>query len=117
MRWSGAPVVEAGHTFKQVIREGLLRRRYLSKDLKEVSSEPRGYWRSRKTSRGTSPEVKLPRMGKEQDRNHCHLWAQHTWMVSCLARIAPMVSHRLVRRQQAAHSADWSRPDFFPHLR
>lgn len=38
-------------------------------------------------------------------------------MVSCLAKIAPMVSHRLIRRQHAAHNADWSRPDFLPHLR
>lgn len=96
---------------------GLIERRFLSKDLKEVNSDSRGYWRTRKASRGTDPRAKLLCVGKEQNRSHCHLWSQPTWMVSCLARIAPMVSHRLIRRQHAAHNADWSRPDFLPHLR
>lgn len=57
---------------------GLIERRFLSKDLKEVSSESRGYWRSRKASRGTDPGSKLLCVGKEQSRGHSHLWAQPT---------------------------------------
>lgn len=73
--------------------------------------------RGRRTDKGTGERRTRTSTVKEQDRSHCHLWARLTWIVSCLARMAPMVSHRLVRRQQAAHSADWSRPDFFAHLR
>ena len=107
---------EVRHNFKQT-SGGLIERRFLSKDLKEVTGELHVYWRSRKTSRGTGPRAKLLCVGNEQTSSHCHLWSQPTWMVSCLARIAPMVSHKLVRRQHAAHSTDWSRPDFLPHLR
>lgn len=95
---------------------GLIERRFLSKDLKEVSGDSHGYWRTRKkASRGTDPRQSCFAWGRNKQkplslRVPTHLNGE------LFGQNRPNSTARLIRRQHAAHNADWSRPDFPSHI-